>query len=124
MAEETKTQIGTNPFLGHIIAMKDVKDKKSRKGSLRPLFDCVEAINTAVDALQSFNESSPDDGDRVFIAKCLESLTNMQIKLLEMSQEKIHAQNSFENQMNLVVNEGSGMMPDSMEEEPTDGLEM
>ena len=94
---EKKESMGS-PF-GNIIALKDVRDKTTRKGSLRPLFDCVEAINSAVDSLQAFNESSPDDEDLRIVSKFLETLTSMQIKLLEMSREKIQKQNVLQRPM-------------------------
>lgn len=90
---EVKT--ASNPFLGNVIALKEVKDKTTRKGSLRPLFDCIESINSAVDALQTFNEMAQDSDESNVISKFLESLTNMQIKLLEMSKEKIKNQNAL-----------------------------
>ena len=89
------SKIGSNPFQGNVIAMKDVKDKTTRKGSLRPLFDCVEALNAAVDALQAYSEASPEDGNQ-FIRQSLETLTDMQIKFLEVSKEKIQKQNSIQ----------------------------
>ena len=98
MEENKEVQSMGNPF-GSIISMKDIKDKTTRKGSLRPLFDCIEAINSAVDSLQAFNESSPEDGDAGVVGKFLETLTNMQIKLLEMSRDKIQKQNILQRPM-------------------------
>ena len=94
--EIKKVQSFGSPFGGNVIAMKDVKDKTTRKGSLRPLFDCVEAINAAVDALQTFVETTPQDKDASMTAKMLETLTSMQIKLLEMSKERIQQQNAMQ----------------------------
>jgi hypothetical protein len=97
--DNKKSLSAASPFGGNVLAMKDVKDKTTRKGSLRPLFDCVEAINAAVDALQTFVETSPEDKDSGTTAKMLETLTSMQIKLLEMSKERIQKQNVMQNQM-------------------------
>jgi hypothetical protein len=84
---------GALPF--DIIAMKDIKDKKSRKGSLTPLFNCVEGINTAVDSLHEFADSNPSDEDKSNTDQFLSALTNMQIKLLEMCKGKVQEQNTL-----------------------------
>lgn len=96
---EKKVQVAQNPFGGHVLALNQVKDKTTqRKGSLRPLFDCVEAINAAVDALQTFVESVPEPNDNALVTKMLETLTSMQIKLLDMSRERIRKQNVLQQQ--------------------------
>lgn len=121
MSEKKLEKAVFNPFGGHVIAMKDVKDKTTtRKGSLRPLFDCIESINSAVDALQGFSETSPDDSDIAFVGKCLELLTNMQIKLLERSKNKIQEQNMFQR----APSQGEEILPEdggSMSPEKTGG---
>lgn len=96
---DKKNQVAPNPFGGHVLALNQVKDKTTqRKGSLRPLFDCVEAINAAVDALQTFVESVPEPNDNALVTKMLETLTGMQIKLLDMSRERIRKQNVLQQQ--------------------------
>ena len=111
---EKKVQVAANPFGGNVLALNQVKDKTTqRKGSLRPLFDCVEAINAAVDALQTFVESVPEPNDNALVTKMLETLTSMQIKLLDMSRERIRKQNVLQQQGVLPVEGGEPGMDQS-----------
>jgi len=84
---------GMSPF--DIIAMKDIKDKNTRKGSLTPLFNCVESINTAVDSLHEFANSGPNDIDKAQTEEFLNVLTSVQVKLLEMCKSKVQEQNTL-----------------------------
>ena len=108
MAKEDKTvQSFGNPFQS-ILALKDIKDKKTKKGTFRPLFDSVEAINSAVEALHAFQESEPLGSEGEVVDNFLKQLTNMQVQLLEMCQNRVKTQNIFVDRMENQMIEGQG----------------
>jgi len=94
MAEEVRIEGFGNPFQS-ILALKDVKNKKTSKGTFRPLFDSVEAISSAVEALHAFQESVPSGEEGRAVDGFLEQLTNMQVQLLEMCQNRVRTQNMY-----------------------------
>lgn len=91
-----KKSVGMSIPSFNLIAMKDIKDKTTRKGSLKPLFDCVESFSASVDSLHEFLRSNPEDKDAALINNFLSHLTDMQVKLLELCQEKVKIQNRFD----------------------------
>jgi len=95
-ANVQKKSIGDSIPTFNLIAMKDIKDKTTRKGSLRPLFDCVDSFAASVDSLHDFMRSNPDDADAGTIQQFLDHLTQMQVKLLEMCKQRVQDQNRFD----------------------------
>ena len=93
MAIVTNKKTGTSFAPFNIIAMKDIKDKKTQKPGLRPLFDCVDSIQSAVEDVRNYLESGPDKEDVEVIESFLKKLTDMQIQILEISKKKLQGQN-------------------------------
>jgi len=93
--EKAKTVTGSSAATFNIIAMRDIKDKTTRKGSLRPLFDCVDSFAAAVDSLHDYLASDPEDGDAEVVSGFISGLTNMQVKLLDLCKQKIQTENVF-----------------------------
>ena len=79
------------PF--NIISMKDVKDKTTKSKGLRPLFGCIESIQESVEDIREFLTSGPDEDERALCEDFLKQLTDMQVKLIELSKSKVTAQN-------------------------------
>jgi len=86
-----KNNPGFSPF--NCIAMKDVKDKNSNKGDLRPLFDCVSSIGESIDKLHAFLDNSQDESGK--IQGHVKTLTDIQMDLLSICQGKIAKQNEY-----------------------------
>jgi hypothetical protein len=79
------------PF--NIISMKDIKDKTTKKQGLRPLFGCIESIQESVEDIREFLSTGPD-GDEVELCNgFLKQLTDMQVKLIEVTKSKVTGQN-------------------------------
>ena len=91
MADEKK-KIGNSihPF-GNVLALKNVKDKKTGKGGFKNLFDSVDAIGSAVESLQAFGSLGPEEAG--IAEEFLSTLTKMQVHLLDMCKEKIVGSN-------------------------------
>lgn len=93
MNEQTK-KVGASPFFGNILAMKDIKDKTTKKsGGLRPLFGCIESIQESVEDIREFLASGPDGEEVELLNGFLKQLTEMQIKLIEVTKSKVTGQN-------------------------------
>lgn len=91
MSEKKSTGAMFAPF--NIIAMKDIKDKKTQKPGLRPLFDCVDSIQAAVDDIRLYLEGNPDPKEAELTQGFLKQLTDMQIQLLEVTKSRVQGQN-------------------------------
>lgn len=76
------------PFVGDMIVLSAVRDKKSGlEGKVKPLFDSIEALESAVDSLKTFGESAGED--REYAERCLQALAKMQTGLLDICRRKI-----------------------------------
>lgn len=93
MSNLTKKNVGFSPF--NCIALKDVKDKNSKNGDFRPLFDCVSAMSDCVTKLHDFLDNAIDQADSAKINEYVSALTNMQKDILSMCQSKIDRQNEY-----------------------------
>ena len=79
------------PF--NIISMKDIRDKTTKKPGLRPLFGCVESIQAAVDDIRTYLQEGPDPQEAELVQGFLNQLTDMQVKLLEITKTRVQGQN-------------------------------
>ncbi len=77
-----------------IIAMKDVKDKNTRKPELRSLFDCIDALQSAVEDIKKFLDGGSEPEDQDMMEDFLNKITDMQVKILERTKDKIREQNA------------------------------
>jgi len=83
-----KEKMSGVPLIGDMIVLSAVKDKRTgMEGKVKPLFDCIEALETAVDSLKGFAETA--DEDREYAEKCLQALAKMQAGLLDICRRKI-----------------------------------
>lgn len=106
--KENETKTGSSAATFNIIAMKDIKDKTTRKGSCKPLFDCIDSFASAVDSLHAYLASDPDDEDKDLINSFVSGLTNMQVKLLDLCKQKIQNQNVYNPDDEVPVPEEAG----------------
>ncbi len=106
--KENQTKTGSSAATFNIIAMKDIRDKTTRKGSCKPLFDCIDSFASAVDSLHAYLASDPDEEDNELINSFISGLTSMQVKLLDLCKQKIQSQNVFNPDDEVAVQEESG----------------
>jgi hypothetical protein len=101
------------PF--NIISMKDIKDKKTQKPGLRPLFDCVDSLQSAVEDIRTYLESEPGNEETELVQSFLKKLTDMQVQILEITKSRLQGQNLSP----LSVEEQSMLKHNPAEEEVT-----
>lgn len=91
MRVSTKNSSGFSPF--NCISMKDVKDKNTNKGDLRPLFDCVSSIGESIDKLHTYMDNSQEESEKILAY--VKTLTDIQTNLLAICQSQIAKQNEY-----------------------------
>ena len=91
MRVSTKNSSGFSPF--NCISMKDVKDKNTNKGDLRPLFDCVSSIGESIDKLHTYMDNSQEESEKILAY--VKTLTDIQTNLLAICQNQIAKQYDY-----------------------------
>jgi hypothetical protein len=91
MNQLAKNNSKFSPF--NCIAMKDVKDKNSDKGDVRPLFECVTAIDDAISKLHNYLDGSQIETDK--INAYVKTLTDIQMDILSVCQAQIAKKNEY-----------------------------